>query len=85
MPSYEQCYVRYIVYGADNEYQVAYSTKLGNERAYGYAYDAAKLVSGKLIGVYTEQSSIGLLHHEDTLANFESKVGSSNPVNERTK
>jgi hypothetical protein len=74
MPEYIPHYVRYIVYGQDNQYQVAYSYLLGADKARGYAFDAAYLVQGSVTGVYTEHTSEGLRYHEEEVANYHPKT-----------
>lgn len=71
MPEFIPHYVRFIVYGHDGHYQVAYSHRLGADKARGFAYDAAQLVLGSVVGVRTEHSGEGLQYHEDELINFD--------------
>ena len=79
MPEFIPHYIRFVVYGKDHfDYQTAYSYKLGKEKAYGFALDAARLVSGRVVGVYIEHTDRGPQYHEDVLCNFESNVDSSN-------
>ncbi len=96
MPEFIPHYIRFVVYGKDpsvvedipqvtRDYQTAYSYLLGKEKAYGFALDAARLVGGRVMGVYTEHTDRGLQYHEVELCNFESNVGSSNPQEKGNK
>ena len=50
--------IRYIVRNAKGEYQSAYSTKLGNKKAFKYAALTAKDVYGTIFSVDTEGNEI---------------------------